>query len=58
VKFCTFAKTRYFKTKVARTGTLVPVNATYSLDMFVVLTINAVPDGTALMVAGFYGGES
>jgi hypothetical protein len=26
--------------------------------MFVVLMINAVPDGTALMVAGFYGGDS
>jgi hypothetical protein len=26
--------------------------------MFIVLMINAVPDGTALMIAGFYGGES
>jgi hypothetical protein len=26
--------------------------------MFVILTINAVPNGTALIVAGFYGGDS
>jgi len=31
---------------------------TYSLDILVFLMINAVPNGTALMVAGFYGGDS